>query len=130
MTENKEQLLALVKAADQVAYAMHGFCLKALAYLGEPAQQPSEDAASTTPEAEVPPEAEAPPESEAINKEETRPDPLTVEYVNAKLKAKVQDNKPLSPRIKKLIVAHGGTKVSDVPAEHYAALLDDVEALT
>jgi len=126
--ENREQIAALLKALDQVAYALHGFCVKGMEIFGEPPMPPTTETLEPSAPPIVPAVPEVPAESESIDKEATTPAPLTEEAVRKVLTAKTKAG--FSARIKELLPKHGATKLSDIPKENYAALLAEVEALS
>jgi len=124
MFENKEQIAVLVKELDKIAYALHGFCVKAMEIFGEPPAPPGETPATPT-VAET--SSETAPADEVTSNEGTPPIALTKDSLHAALKAKAREG--FSAQIKELLPKFGGTKVSEIPAENYADLLAAVEGL-
>ncbi|MDQ7790449.1 MAG: hypothetical protein RDU41_10440 [Clostridia bacterium] len=81
--------------------------------------EPVKEEPKPEPEPEVQPAPEAPAEPEAPA--------VTLEQVRAKLADLAKSGK--QAEVKKLITKHGGTKLTDIPADKYAELLAEAEDL-
>jgi hypothetical protein len=109
MLENKDSLIAMVKALDQVAYALHGFSVKALEALGA---DPATDAPPIASTEEEPPEAPKPPE---------------LEDVRAVFMAKTRAGH--TQELKALLADYGVEKLTQLDPEHYPAVFEIVESM-
>ena len=108
MFENKESLVAVVKALDQVAYALHNFSLKTLDALGIPRETPAADAPALTEENEEPKE-------------------LELEDVRAVFMAKTRAGH--TQELKELLAKYGVDRLTKLDPAHYAEVLEIVESM-
>ena len=108
MLENKDSLIAMVKALDQVAYALHGFSVKALEALGA---TPAADAPPPAPTEEVP----------------EPPKPPELEDVRAVFMEKTRDGH--TDALKEILGKYGAEKLTKLDPKHYPAVLEIVKGL-
>ena len=129
MLENKEQMVVLAKSLDQVAYALHSFCLRTLEALGEPTAQkgatPTAETQTMPASAKV--ETTAKPNEIEPTVEASIEKPLTLLDVRSIATRKTREGH--TEAIRALLEAFGVNKLSEVDPDHYALLKAELEAL-
>ena len=106
-----DQLIALTKSLDQVAYALHNFCVKTLEALGA-----SPTVAAKT---EPTPPAEQP----------TQPAEHALTLVDVRKVAAEKTRQGHTDAIRALLESYGVNKLSEVDPSAYASLMQKLEAL-
>ena len=116
MQMNNDTLIALTKSLDQVAYALHNFCVKTLEALGEP---PVNATKATATQTDAAPTVETP--------AQPAEQPLTL--VDVRKVAAEKTRQGHTEAIRTLIESYGVNKLSEVNPGDYVSLMQKLEAL-
>jgi len=117
MQMNNDTLFALTKSLDQVAYALHNFCVKTLEALGE---SPVNATKATATQTDATPTVETP--------AQPAEQPLTL--VDVRKVAAEKTRQGHTEAIRTLIESYGVNKLSEIDPSNYAALKLELEALS